>query len=113
MQVITTRKAPQRRGPESQSDHAALDDTVVPLEIRRLAATYDIDLREVARGRPLGSLTRQMLIEFGREQMGLAHLEVTAIDRAPDRSSSPEIGKGDCFEAGFRGTCLSRAEGKW
>ena len=81
-------------GSESQGDHVTPEDSVVPLEIRRLAATYDIDLREVARGRPLGSLTRQMLIEFGREQMGLAHLEVTAIDRAPDRSSSPEVGKG-------------------
>ena len=81
-------------GSESQGDHVTPEDSVVPLEIRRLAATYDIDLRKVARGRPLGSLTRQMLIEFGREHMGLAHLEMTAIDRAPARSSSPKVGKG-------------------
>lgn len=81
-------------GPGIQGDSESIEDSVVPLEIRRLAASYDIDLREVAEGRPLGSLTRQMLIEFGREHRGLAHLEAADIDHAPAESSSLKVGKG-------------------
>ena len=63
---------------DSLSGSASLDDSMVPLEVRRLAATYNIDLREVASGRPLRNLTRHELIEYAREHRGLTHLTAAA-----------------------------------
>jgi len=80
-------------GTESQIDGVTLDESVAPLELRRLAATYNIDLREAAGGRPLGALTRQDLIEFAREHMGLTHLNAAAIDHVPAKASRTEAGK--------------------
>ncbi len=78
---------------ENQDDAASLDSSFVSLEIRRLAATYDIDLREAAGGRPLGTLTRQKLIEFAREQMGLTHLTAAAIDHVPAKAGASKGGQ--------------------
>ena len=75
---------------ESPCDSASLDDSVAPLELRRLAATYDLDLREAAGGRPLSTLTRHDLIEFAREHKGLTHLTAASIDHAPAQSHSLE-----------------------
>ena len=49
-------------------------EDVVPLEVRRLAAAYDIDLRAVAGDAPLSTLTRHDLRKYAAEQKGLAHL---------------------------------------
>ena len=80
-------------GEKTEGDSASVDSSFVPLELRRLAATYDIDLRKAAGGRPLGALTRQKLIEFARENMGLTHLNAAAIDSVPARAIMPTGGK--------------------
>ncbi len=72
---------------EYQDDASSLDSSFVSLEIRRLAATYDIDLREAAGGRPLGTLTRQKLLEYAREHMGLTHLTAAPVDRVSAEDS--------------------------
>ncbi|MDE0079991.1 MAG: dihydrolipoamide acetyltransferase family protein [Caldilineaceae bacterium] len=79
---------------KTQGDTASVDDSYVPLEVRRLAATYNIDLREAAGGRALGALTRQKLFEFAHENMGLTHLKAAAIDPVPPKASMPTGGKG-------------------
>lgn len=61
-------------------------ESVSRLEVRRLAAAYNLDLREVAQGRPLHSLTRLDLIEFARSRKGLTHL--SAADYATGRQAS-------------------------
>lgn len=73
--------------PDSQGESPTLDDSVASLELRRLAATYDIDLREAAGGRPVGALTRQELIEYAREHKGLSHLTAASIEHVPSRLS--------------------------
>ena len=78
---------PTESGEETQGDSEFIDDSFVPLELRRLAATYDIDLREAAGGRPLGVLTRQELIDYAREHKGLTHLNKAAIDPAPAKAN--------------------------
>ncbi len=75
-------------GAETQGEATSLDDSVVPLAVRRLAANYDIDMRAAAAGRPLGTLSRQKLIEFAREQMGLTHLTAAAFDHAPAKAGA-------------------------
>ncbi len=80
-------------GLETQNATVSLAESVVPLELRRPAATYNIDLREAAGGRPLGALTRQDLIEFAREHKGLTHLNAAAIDPVRAKASGTEAGK--------------------
>ena len=79
---------------EYQDVAASPDSSFVSLEIRRLAATYDIDLREAAGGRPLGTLTRQVLLDYAREHMGLTHLTAAPADRIPAEDSGPKGGQG-------------------
>lgn len=70
--------------------------SMAPLQVRRLAATYGIDLREVAGERPLHTLTRHELIEYAREQMGLAHLTPAASPSARPQSDRPQkVGRTD------------------
>ena len=80
-------------GAETPGEETSLDDSVVPLAVRRLAATYDIDMREAAGGRPIGTLSRQKLIEFAREQMGLTHLTAAAIDHVPAEAGASRGGQ--------------------
>ncbi len=77
-------------GEEPQGVPVSVDSSFVPLEVRRLAATYDIDLREAAGGRPLGALTRQQLIEFARENMGQTHLSAAAVNLVSAKASGPK-----------------------
>lgn len=81
-------------GEETHGDSASVNSSFVPLEVRRLAATYDIDLREAAGGRPLGALTRQQLIEFARENMGLTHLRAAEVDFVSAKANGPKESKG-------------------
>jgi len=76
-------------GTDNQGDSQPSDDSVASLELRRLAATYDIDLREASGGRPVGALTRHELIEYAREHKGLSHLAAATIDHAPKQSPIP------------------------
>lgn len=103
-------------GAETQGEATSLDDSVVTLAVRRLAATYDIDMREAAGGRPLGTLSRQKLIEFAREQMGLTHLTAAAIDHVPAKAgaskgeqgtdSKPAVADGAAGEQDDKGETL-------
>ncbi len=65
-------------------------DTIAPLEVRRLAAAYDIDLRDVAGERPLRTLTRHDLRRYAAEQKGLAHLAA-----GPNYPAQLQIEQGD------------------
>ena len=70
-------------GGEGEDDEAGAGseapyNNVVPLEVRRLAAAYDIDLREVAGERPWSALTRHDLRRYAVERKGAAHLEAGA-----------------------------------
>ncbi|MDE0142347.1 MAG: dihydrolipoamide acetyltransferase family protein [Caldilineaceae bacterium] len=84
-------------GTDRQEDSPTPDSSVASLELRRLAATYDIDLREVSAGRPVGALTRHDPIEYAREQKGLSHLSAATFENAPkqptardrDRAAAP------------------------
>lgn len=76
-------------GTDNQGESPSPDDSVASLELRRLAATYDIDLREAAGGRPVGTLTRHKLIEYAREHKGLSHLTAATIDHAPKQPPIP------------------------
>ena len=53
-------------------------DDVAPLEVRRLAAAYDLDLSEVAGDRPLSALTRHDLLRYAEEQGGIPGLSAGA-----------------------------------
>jgi len=72
---------------DRQEESPTPDSSVASLELRRLAATYDIDLREAAGGRPVGTLTRHHLIEYAREHKGLSHLTAATIENAPKQPS--------------------------
>ena len=77
-------KEAQEEEIDSLEESTSTDSSMVPLEVRRLAAAYDIDLRKVAGGRAPGSLTRHDLIEYAKEQKGLSHLTDAAnYDSAP------------------------------
>ncbi|MCY3708590.1 MAG: dihydrolipoamide acetyltransferase family protein [Caldilineaceae bacterium] len=76
-------------GTDNQGESQPPDDSVASLALRRLAATYDIDLREASGGRPVGALTRRELIEYAREHKGLSHLTAAMIDHAPKQSPVP------------------------
>ena len=71
------------------------DDQVARLDVRRLAATYDLDLRDVAQGRPLQSLTRHDLIAYAMSQKGLSHLTEAAYPAKPAATRPQEAGVGD------------------
>jgi len=53
-------------------------DDVAPLEVRRLAASYDLDLNEVAADRPLSTLRRHDLLRYAEEQGGIPGLSTGA-----------------------------------
>lgn len=82
-------------GTDRQEEFPSTDDSVASLELRRLAATYDIDLREASAGRPVGALTRHDLIEYAREHKGLSHLTAATVEiarkqpAASDRDRAP------------------------
>lgn len=62
---------------DGQSAGDSLPDeyaNVASLAVRRLAATYDIDLRDVAGDRPLSSLTRQEVQRYAAQERGVSHL---------------------------------------
>ena len=53
-------------------------DDIAPLEVRRLAASYDLDLNEVAGDRPLCTLRRHDLLRYAEEQGGILGLSAGA-----------------------------------
>ncbi len=63
---------------------------VASLEVRRLAATYNVNLREVAGERPLGALTRYEVLRYVAERDGREDLLVEPpIPAAPSKSEAP------------------------
>jgi len=85
-QSAETDKGPQR-APEEESVGAEERartgpvtpyDDVAPLEVRRLAASYDLDLNEVAADRPLSTLRRHDLLRYAEEQGGIPGLSTGA-----------------------------------
>ena len=94
---------PDRKGQEAGSSEdreiegasPGPDDSVARLEVRRLAATYDLDLRDVARGRPLQSLTRHDLIAYARSLKGLTHLTEADYPAKPPSRRPQEAGGKD------------------
>ncbi len=74
---------------DAQNESSSHYDSMVPLEVRRLAATYNIDLREAAGGRPPRDLTRHDLIEYARQQKGLSHLTAAASYPALSQTDRP------------------------
>lgn len=69
---------------ETQEPAAAAPQGVAPLpdefadvpslSVRRLAAEFNVNLREVANGRPLSTLTQFDVLKFVAEKKGIAHL---------------------------------------
>ena len=91
-----------------QEESSSPDDSMVTLEVRRLAATYDIDLREVAGQRPLSNLTRQDLIEYAREQKGLSHLTAAAISASSPQPANRQQASHPERESAAKGVAATR-----
>lgn len=68
-------------------------DDVAPLEVRRLAAAYDLDLSEVAGDRPLSALTRHDLLRYAEEQGGIPGLSAGADYPRSGRLTVPQDGE--------------------
>lgn len=68
-------------------------DYVAPLEVRRLAAAYDLDLNEVAGDRPLSALSRHDLLRYAEEQGGIPGLSASADYPRSGRLTVPRDGE--------------------
>ncbi len=73
---------------------------VVPLNVRRVAADYDVDMRRVAKDRPLSSLTRYDVMRYVAERDNLDYLPTEpAYPSAAEVAPAPQPAKAEAPKA--------------
>ena len=90
---VLSHVAQAKRGDGSPSALSAAEVAHISQPVARLAATYNVDVREVAGERPLGDITRHDILRFVAQRDGLDHLptEPDYPTEAPAPKAAPVV----------------------
>ncbi len=83
---LAQRAQPSPSGPSPLPDEFA---DVASLPVRRAAADFNVDLRQVAGDRPLSTLTRHDVLAYAAREKGLDHLPTAPRYPGPEETSPP------------------------